>query len=158
MIRDLDDLRIMLDNYRSRNQKVGFTNGCFDILHKGHVDYLNKARQLGDVLILGLNSDKSVKELKGNSRPIVSEEDRAFILENLKAINSVVLFDEETPKNLIEFISPDVLVKGGDYTIETIVGADFVLKNGGEVKTIQFVDGCSTSSIIDKILASEKSN
>lgn len=151
MINNLDDLHAKLENYRLNKQKIVFTNGCFDILHKGHVDYLNKAKQLGDVLILGLNSDKSVKNLKGESRPIVAEDERAFILENLKSVNSVVLFDEETPKNLIEFISPDVLVKGGDYTIDTIVGADFVLNNGGEVKTIQFVDGCSTSSIIDKI-------
>ena len=154
MIRDWEDLKYKLESYKSKKQTVVFTNGCFDILHKGHVDYVNKAKQLGEVLLLGLNSDASVRRLKGEKRPVVSENERAFILENLKAVDCVILFDQDTPKELIEFIIPDILVKGGDYTVDTIVGADTVISNGGKVTTIDLVEGCSTSSIIDRILSS----
>ncbi len=132
-------------------KKVVFTNGCFDLIHVGHLRYLNEARALGDLLVVGLNSDSSVKQLKGPSRPLLSEQERYEMLMNLKAIDHVILFSEETPIELIKAIQPEVLVKGGDYTIETIVGSDLVLAKGGEVKSLQFVDGYSTTNLIDKI-------
>ena len=133
-------------------KKIVFTNGCFDILHKGHVTYLNSAKAQGDHLIVGLNSDSSVKSLgKGDDRPIVTEEDRKFVLENLKAVDAVVIFGQSTPYELIQAIQPDVLVKGGDWSVDQIVGSDIVLKNGGEVKSLEFVDGNSTTDIVKKI-------
>jgi rfaE bifunctional protein nucleotidyltransferase chain/domain len=136
---------------KSNNKKIVFTNGVFDILHVGHVSYLEKARQLGDILVLGLNSDASVKKLKGDSRPINNEIDRANVLLGLKSVDYVCIFDEETPLNLIKSVNPSVLVKGADYSIENIIGADFVHKNGGEVKTITFIEGKSTTSTIAKM-------
>lgn len=136
---------------KSNNKKIVFTNGVFDILHVGHVSYLEKAKQLGDILVLGLNSDASVKKLKGESRPINNEIDRANVLLGLKSVDYVCIFDEETPLNLIKSVNPSVLVKGADYSIENIVGADFVQKNGGEVKTITFIEGKSTTSTIAKM-------
>lgn len=138
----------------NRNKKIVFTNGCFDILHAGHVAYLNEAREQGDLLVVGLNSDSSVKRLKGEQRPINSERERKFVLENLKAVDLVEIFEEDTPLNLIKEICPNVLVKGGDWAIDQIVGSDFVLENGGEVKSLTFVDGFSTTNTIDKILSS----
>jgi rfaE bifunctional protein nucleotidyltransferase chain/domain len=135
----------------NRNKKIVFTNGCFDILHRGHVFYLNEAKKLGEILIIGMNADSSVKKLKGSERPINKENDRKFILENLKSVDFVEIFTDETPIELIKFISPNVLVKGGDWEISKIVGSDFVLKNGGTVKSLSFVDGYSTTSIIEKI-------
>jgi rfaE bifunctional protein nucleotidyltransferase chain/domain len=132
------------------DMKVVFTNGCFDILHAGHVSYLNEAKSLGDILIVGLNSDLSVKRLKGPQRPINHEQNRKFILENLKAIDHVVIFEEDTPLSLIEAISPHVLVKGGDWQPHEIVGSDHVLSCGGEVKSLKFIEGESTTSIINK--------
>ena len=132
-------------------KKVVFTNGCFDILHRGHVTYLNEARSLGEVLVVGLNSDASVKRLKGESRPVNSEQDRKFVLENLKAVDYVFVFEEDTPLNLIKQVKPDILVKGGDWKPEQIVGSDFVLQNGGQVKSLNFVNGFSTTSTIEKI-------
>ena len=134
-----------------KNKRIVFTNGCFDILHLGHIDYLSKAADLGDVLILGLNSDKSVKSIKGQGRPINNEEGRARILAALGFTSCVVLFDEETPYELIKFIRPDILVKGSDYQAEKIVGYDIVKEKGGEIVTIDFVEGYSTSSVIEKI-------
>jgi len=134
------------------NKKVVFTNGCFDIIHAGHVDYLNKAKALGDVLIVGINSDNSVKNIKGEKRPILKENERTFIISNLKPVDYVTLFDEDTPQRLIEDIIPDILVKGSDWSIEKIVGRDIVIANGGEVKTIEFVNDQSTSKIINSIL------
>ena len=131
-------------------KKVVFTNGCFDILHRGHISYLNEAKSLGDHLIVGLNSDRSVKELKGPKRPINSQDDRKFVLENLKAVDEVIIFDESTTLNLIKEVRPHVLVKGGDWKPEQIVGSDFVLENGGEVKSLRFIDGFSTTKIIEK--------
>jgi rfaE bifunctional protein nucleotidyltransferase chain/domain len=131
-------------------KKVVFTNGCFDILHRGHVAYLNEAKKLGDLLVVGLNSDASVKRLKGDTRPINQEQDRKFVLENLKSVDAVYLFTEDTPLKLIEQVQPDILVKGGDWAIDQIVGSDFVLQRGGEVKSLQFVDGYSTTNIIEK--------
>lgn len=136
---------------RGLYQKVVFTNGCFDVLHRGHVTYLAQARDLGDCLVVGLNTDASVKRLKGESRPINCDNDRAFVLAALSSIDYIVLFEEDTPKNLIEQIKPDILVKGGDYQIDNIVGADFVLKNGGQVLTIPFVDGYSSTKIIQAL-------
>jgi rfaE bifunctional protein nucleotidyltransferase chain/domain len=142
-----------LDQFISenKNKKVVFTNGCFDILHRGHVAYLNEAKAQGDVLIVGLNSDASVKRLKGESRPINSELDRKFVIENLKAIDHVEIFTEDTPLNLIKKIMPGILVKGGDWKPEQIVGSTEVLAAGGEVKSLNFVDGFSTTSTISKI-------
>ncbi|HBG08327.1 MAG TPA: D-glycero-beta-D-manno-heptose 1-phosphate adenylyltransferase, partial [Geobacter sp.] len=127
---------------------------CFDLLHVGHVKYLQKARELGDLLVVGLNSDASVKRLKGERRPLIEESERAHILAALDCIDYVVLFDEDTPLTLIEALAPAVLVKGGDYSIEGVVGREVVEAAGGRVELVQFVDGRSTSRIIDKILAS----
>jgi D-beta-D-heptose 7-phosphate kinase/D-beta-D-heptose 1-phosphate adenosyltransferase len=130
---------------------VVFTNGCFDIMHRGHATYLAQARTLGDLLVVGLNTDASVQRLKGPSRPINHQYDRAFLLASLACVDFVILFDEDTPEQLIHTVCPDILVKGGDYTLDTIVGADFVLQNGGTVTTIPFVDGYSTTSTLNKI-------
>ncbi len=134
-----------------KGKKVVFTNGCFDILHRGHVAYLQEARSLGDILVLGLNSDKSVKRLKGPERPINSELDRKFVLEGLRCVDLVEIFEEDTPIELIKAVRPDVLVKGGDWKPEQIVGSDFVLQNGGEVRSLSFVDGHSTTNTIAEI-------
>ncbi len=146
-----DALQKALNTWRFQEKKIVFTNGCFDLLHYGHIDYLSKARDLGDVLIVGLNTDSSVKCLKGNSRPIQDENSRAHILASLEFIDAVVLFDEDTPYNLISLVRPDVLVKGSDYKPEQIVGYDILQTYHGEVKTIDFVPGYSTSSIEEKI-------
>ncbi len=132
-------------------KKIVFTNGCFDIIHAGHVTYLNEAKSLGDVLIVGINSDESVKRLKGPGRPIIGEKDRAYILANIKPVDYVVIFDEDTPYNLIKEITPDFLVKGGDYDGKDVVGKDIVEPSGGKVVLIDFVKGKSTSGIINKI-------
>lgn len=130
-------------------QKIVFTNGCFDVLHFGHVHYLMEAKALGDILVVGLNSDDSVRRLKGPSRPINGEKERAFVLAALSCIDYVVVFEEDTPKELIETVRPDVLVKGGDYALDQIVGADFVTRNGGTVTTLPFVEGFSSTRIIE---------
>jgi rfaE bifunctional protein nucleotidyltransferase chain/domain len=132
-------------------RKIVFTNGCFDVLHFGHVHYLLQAKELGDILVIGLNSDDSVRRLKGPTRPINGEKERAFVLAALACVDYVVLFGEDTPKELIETVRPDVLVKGGDYDISTIVGADFVQRNGGTVTTIPFVEGFSSTRIIEQL-------
>lgn len=136
---------------RENGKTVVFTNGCFDIIHSGHTQYLAKARQMGDCLFLGLNSDASVKRLKGEERPINNQDDRAIVLDALKAVDYVVLFEEDTPFNLIKQILPNLLVKGGDYKAEDIVGYDIVTQHGGDVVTISFVEGKSTTNIINKI-------
>lgn len=136
---------------KNRNKKIVFTNGCFDILHLGHVEYLNEAKAQGDVLIIGLNSDASVKKLKGENRPINNQNDRAKMLLNLKAVDCVQIFTEETPLEIIKLINPNVLVKGGDWKIEQIVGSDFVIQNGGEVKSLMFKDGYSTTNLIKSV-------
>ena len=148
----LKELKAIRQKLKTENKKVVFTNGVFDLIHSGHVDYLLKAKALGDVLIVGLNSDKSVKKIKGDKRPILKQEERSFILANLKPVDYVILFDEDTPENLIKELVPDILVKGGDWTVDKIVGNDIVIKNGGEVKSIEFVNPQSTSKIIDIIL------
>jgi|TARA_B110000902_G_scaffold265001_1_gene348027 rfaE bifunctional protein nucleotidyltransferase chain/domain len=140
-------------SWQIHNEKVVFTNGCFDILHLGHIDYLAKAADLGDRLIIGVNTDSSVSSIKGPSRPIIDELTRATKLAALLFVDAVILFGEDTPLTLIDAVKPDVLVKGGDYTIDTIVGADAVLARGGTVDVIPFLPGHSTTAIIDKIKA-----
>ncbi len=134
-----------------KRKKIVFTNGCFDILHKGHVTYLQKARKLGDVLIVGMNTDASVRRLKGSGRPVNSEKDRAFVLGSLRCVDKVVFFSEDTPEKLIRKVRPDVLVKGGDWKKENVVGAPFVESYGGKVKLIPFVKGFSTTGVLEKI-------
>lgn len=145
-----DQLDRLVSLWRFKEEKIVFTNGCFDVIHRGHVEYLSQAATLGTKLIVGLNSDSSVKRLKGNDRPINSEEARAFVMASFSFIDAVVLFSEDTPYNLISQVKPNLLVKGGDYKIEDIVGYDIVTQNGGEVVTIEFVDGYSSTSIIKK--------
>lgn len=145
-----DALRI-ISCWKDEGKEVVFTNGCFDILHLGHVDYLEKARNLGDRLVLGLNSDDSVSRLKGQSRPINKENARARILAALAFVDAVVAFEEDTPLELITALKPDVLVKGKDYEVSNIVGADIVIENGGKVETVDLVDGHSTTGIIEKL-------
>ncbi|MCT4642526.1 MAG: D-glycero-beta-D-manno-heptose 1-phosphate adenylyltransferase [Bacteriovoracaceae bacterium] len=134
----------------NKDKTIVFTNGCFDILHRGHVAYLNEAKSLGQALVVGLNSDASVKRLKGETRPINSELDRKFVLENLSSVDFVEIFEDDTPLSLIKEVTPNILVKGGDWEIDQIVGADFVLENNGQVFSLNFVDGYSTTNIIEK--------
>ena len=145
-----DNIKI-INKIKAERKKIVFTNGCFDLLHVGHIRYLSHAKKLGDFLIIGLNSDRSVKKLKGKDRPINSFEDRAILLSALNSVDLVIKFEEQTPENLIKDIVPDVLVKGGDYNIEDIVGYQIVIKNGGQVKTLSFYDGYSSTNYIDKI-------
>jgi rfaE bifunctional protein nucleotidyltransferase chain/domain len=141
----------LMDVWKYMGLKIVFTNGCFDIIHYGHIDYLARAASLGGKLIIGLNTDASVSKLKGPNRPIQDQQSRALILAAMQFVDAVILFDEETPQELISFLIPDILVKGSDYRIEQIVGADVVLNNGGKVETMDFVAGYSTSNIIEKI-------
>jgi rfaE bifunctional protein nucleotidyltransferase chain/domain len=150
-IKNVEQSLVQVEKWRSHGQKIVFTNGCFDILHLGHVDYLEKAAGLGDRLIIGLNTDDSVSRFKGPERPIQDQNSRARILSSLQFVDMVVLFNEDTPLELISKLIPDILVKGSDYLAENIVGAEVVKKHGGEVKTIDFVSGYSTSRIIEKI-------
>ena len=145
-----DNINI-IKKIKAKRRKIVFTNGCFDLLHVGHIRYLSQAKKLGDFLIIGLNSDRSVKKLKGKDRPINSFEDRATLLSALNSVDLVIKFEEQTPENLIKDIVPDVLVKGGDYNIEDIVGYQIVIQNGGQVKTLSFYDGYSSTNYIDKI-------
>lgn len=147
MILSRTDVAYYAESQRQQGRKIVFTNGCFDILHRGHVMLLEKARSLGDVLIVGLNSDKSVHRLKGAGRPINSQDDRAAVLDALRWVDVVTIFEEDTPQELITLVQPDVLVKGGDYTEDTVVGADFVRQYGGEVVIVPLLAGHSTSKI-----------
>lgn len=148
----MQELKSELDLVRKQKKKIVFTNGVFDIIHRGHIEYLIKARALGDTLVVGLNTDSSVHRIKGDNRPIVSEVDRAFVLANISPVDYVCLFDEDTPLNLITAIVPDILVKGADWNVDAIVGKDVVEKAGGKVMTIEFIPDRSTTSIIDTIL------
>ena len=141
----------IITKIKAERKKIVFTNGCFDLLHVGHIRYLSQAKRLGDFLIVGLNSDISVKKLKGKDRPINSFEDRATLLSALNSVDLVIKFEEQTPENLIKDIIPNVLVKGGDYNIEDIVGYQIVIQNGGQVKTLSFYDGYSSTNYINKI-------
>jgi rfaE bifunctional protein nucleotidyltransferase chain/domain len=138
--------------WKQQQKKVVFTNGVFDILHRGHIEYLAQAKLLGDILVVGMNSDASVKRIKGELRPIVREEDRAFILSQIVSVDAVCLFEEDTPLNIISALLPDVLVKGADYTIDAIVGKDVVEHAGGIVQTIEFIPDLSTSNIVETIV------
>lgn len=151
-IKSLDELIEIRNDLRKQNKKVVFTNGCFDILHAGHVDYISKAKEKGDVLIVAVNSDSSTKRIKGTTRPIVPQHERAFIISSLKPVDYVLIFDEDTPYNVIKKLVPDVLVKGADWQIDKIIGSDIVEANGGKVETIKFVNDQSTTNIIKTIL------
>ena len=148
----LSALKAIRLKLKASNKKVVFTNGVFDLIHAGHVDYLSKAKALGDILVVGLNSDDSVRRIKGDKRPILKQDERAFVLSNLKPVDYVVFFDEDTPEKLISEIIPDILVKGADWAVDKIVGKDIVEKNGGKVMNIKFVNDQSTSKIIDLIV------
>ena len=148
---DKEGLAKWLDECRKNGKKIVFTNGCFDILHRGHVEYLAKAAAFGDVMVVGLNTDASVKRLKGPSRPVNDEYARAFVLAGLEFVSAVVLFDEDTPYNLIKKVQPDFLVKGSDYKPENIVGYDIVTAKGGKVVTVDLVEGYSTTKTIEKM-------
>jgi rfaE bifunctional protein nucleotidyltransferase chain/domain len=150
-IQPLPDALLRIRAWQDADEQIVFTNGCFDLVHLGHIDYLEKARALGDRLVLGLNTDASVSRIKGPLRPVVNEGARARLMAALEFVDAVILFDEPTPQALIEAVRPDILVKGDDYTPETIVGADFVMKHGGAVKTIPLVPGYSTTRLIEKI-------
>jgi len=150
-LKSLEEMRSIRSALKTDNKKVVFTNGCFDIIHAGHIDYLNKAKQLGDVLIVGLNTDDSLQRIKGDKRPIINQDERAKIISSLKPVDYVVFFNEDTPAKLIDELVPDILIKGADWKMDKIVGGETVLANGGEVKTIKFVNDQSTSKIIDLI-------
>ena len=150
-IYNLDCLTSQVEQWKMGGNKVVFTNGCFDIIHRGHIEVLARTADLGDKLIIGLNSDQSIQKLKGKYRPIIDEQSRAFLLAALSFVDAIVLFSKDTPLKLISTLLPDVLAKGGDYKIETIVGHEIVQQNGGKVKLVPFVDGFSSTTIIDKI-------
>lgn len=150
-IKNAVTLARILQKYRARGKRVVFTNGCFDILHVGHIDYLERAGRLGDVLVVGLNSDGSVRNLKGPSRPLNSQDDRARALAALECVDFVTIFKGPTPAALIEKLSPDILVKGGDWKAKDIVGADFVKSRGGRVMSLRFVKGYSTTGLLKKM-------
>lgn len=146
----------LLEAWKTSGQVLVFTNGCFDLLHRGHIHYLFEAARLGDKLILGLNSDESVKRIKGPDRPVKNERNRSEILAALSFIDLVIIFTEDTPLNLIQQITPAILVKGGDWPVATIVGAEWVLQHGGQVKTLSFIEGESSSAIVERIQKLEK--
>ena len=150
-IKRIKDLKKTVENLKRKGKKIVFTNGCFDILHIGHINYLRKAKAKGDILIIGLNSDDSVKKIKGKGRPLTSQNERAEILAALEFVDFVTIFEEETPLNLIKEIKPDVLVKGGDWKKEEVVGSDFVESYGGKTFVVSFLKGKSTTQIINQI-------
>ena len=151
-IKSRKEIKEIREQLKKEGEKVVFTNGCFDLIHSGHVDYLVKAKEMGSVLILALNTDASIKRIKGDKRPILLQDERAFITSNLKPVDFVTFFDEDTPAEIINELIPDVLVKGADWSIDKIVGREVVEANGGEVKTIKFVNDQSTSKIIQLII------
>lgn len=148
----LEELVKLREKAKREGKRVVFTNGCFDLLHRGHVEYLYQAKQLGDLLVVGLNSDSSVRQIKGDKRPLVSQEDRAVVLAALESVDYVCIFEEPTPERLIATLVPDVLVKGGDYRIDEILGRETVSEAGGEVVTIDEVEGHSTQDLIELIV------
>ncbi len=150
-IMDLEKAQKQVAAWRINDDRIVFTNGCFDLPHPGHVQYLAQARDLGNRLVVGLNSDASVKKLKGPDRPVQNQNSRALILAGLATVDLIVIFDEDTPLNLIKAIQPDVLVKGGDWPTDQIVGADAVKANGGQVLSLPFTEGHSTSELIEKM-------
>jgi len=151
-IKAKEDLRKIVDDFKTKGEKIIFTNGCFDLLHVGHIRYLEEAKALGDILVVGINSDQSVRRIKGPYRPILPEEERAEILSGLGCVDYITIFDEADPLELISFLRPHILVKGGDWTKETTVGKEVVERSGGEVVILPFVQGASTSNLIEAIL------
>lgn len=151
IVKNKEELNNILNQWRFKNEKLVFTNGCFDIVHRGHVEYLAKAAVLGTKLIIGLNTDTSVKRLKGENRPINNEYARALLLASFIFVEKVIYFDEDTPLELIKYIQPDILVKGSDYKPENIVGYDVIKDKGGDIVTIDFVEGFSSTSILSKL-------
>ncbi|OGW42372.1 MAG: glycerol-3-phosphate cytidylyltransferase [Nitrospirae bacterium RBG_16_43_11] len=154
----MSELSSIVKSLKQDGKRIVFTNGCFDIIHVGHVRYLNEARSLGDLLVVGLNSDESVRTIKGANRPIVPQGERAEVLSSLRAVDFVVVFDEPDPYNIIAALKPDILVKGGDWHIKDIVGRDIVESCGGKVCTIPFIEGASSSRIIEDIINKYKLN
>lgn len=150
-IKSWEEAAFLAGELKAQQARIVFTNGCFDLLHVGHTQYLEQAKALGDILIVGLNSDASVSRLKGEGRPVIAEADRALLLAALESVDMVVIFSQPTPLDLIELLRPDVLVKGGDWKPEAIVGADIVLAGGGEVQSLPFKEGFSTSMLIRRI-------
>ena len=150
-VKSLTEIKALRRQFKQQKKKVVFTNGVFDLIHAGHVDYLTKAKALGDILIVGMNTDESVRNIKGDKRPILNQDERAFLVSSLKPVDYVILFSEDTPKEIIDEIIPDILVKGADWSIDKIVGRETVEKHGGEIKTIEFVNDQSTSKIIESI-------
>lgn len=159
-IKSWEEISILCGELKAQSARIVFTNGCFDLLHAGHTQYLEQAQALGDILVVGLNSDASVQRLKGEGRPVVSQDDRALVLAALESVDFVVTFDQATPYGLIDLIKPDVLVKGGDWKPEEIVGADIVLAGGGQVLSLPFKAGLSSTTLIQRIKAldSEQEN
>lgn len=151
IIEDWDKLTNELNELKSQGKRIIFTNGCFDILHLGHVSYLKQAKELGDILVLALNTDDSVKKLKGDSRPINNQQDRALVINELKSIDYVTFFSEDTPYNIIKTLKPNIIAKGGDYSPEQVVGKDIVERYGGKVEIIPFVEGKSTTNIVHRM-------
>jgi D-beta-D-heptose 7-phosphate kinase/D-beta-D-heptose 1-phosphate adenosyltransferase len=157
-IKGLSDAKKEIEALKALGKKIVFTNGCFDILHIGHARYLHEARSLGDHLIVAVNSDRSVRAIKGAERPVVNQDERAEMLAALGCVDSVIIFDEDTPLNVIEYLKPDMLVKGGDWKPEEIVGSSVITAAGGDVKSIPFVEGSSTTGIINRIEGKNKSS
>jgi len=153
-VKSLSELKEIIDSLKKQGKKIGFTNGCFDLVHVGHIKYLRAAKKLADILIVAINSDKSVKVLKGNKRPLFPQDERAEILSAFEFVDYVVIFDELDPEKTISALLPDILVKGGDYKIDQIIGKDTVISHGGKVITVPEVNGKSTSEIIKKIIRS----
>ena len=156
IFREFKDFEPLLRKWKKDNRSIVFTNGCFDLLHRGHAEYLAKAAEKGDKLIVGLNSDRSVSRLKGAGRPLTDEYSRAFLLSSFQFVSAVVIFEDDTPQNLIEAVSPDFLVKGNDYTVSEIAGSEWVLAHGGKVETIDLVPGFSTTLLNEKIINQKK--
>ncbi|ABR55987.1 rfaE bifunctional protein [Methanococcus aeolicus Nankai-3] len=157
IIQNKNLLNNMVNELKNQNLKIVFTNGCFDILHKGHVEYLNHAKKFGDILIVGINSDKSIKNIKGDKRPIIPLESRMYVLDSLKSVDFIVPFEEDTPMDLIEIIKPAVHVKGGDYSVEDLPESKIIKKYGGKIKIIPFIEGFSTTTVIEWVLEKYKS-
>ena len=150
-LKEISELQDIVQNYKEKDEKIVFTNGCFDLLHIGHIRYLYKAKEFGSILIVALNSDKSVKDLKGENRPIIKEKERAELLSALEMIDYITIFDDLTCKNIIKKLKPDIYVKGGDYTKETLPEWSVVTEYGGEVRLVKEIKGQSTTSLIEKI-------
>jgi D-beta-D-heptose 7-phosphate kinase/D-beta-D-heptose 1-phosphate adenosyltransferase len=151
-IKEKEDLRRIIEDLKAKGRRIVFTNGCFDLLHIGHIRYLEDAKSLGDILVVGVNSDQSIRGLKGNNRPILPQEERTEILSSLGCVDYITVFDEADPLELISFLQPHILVKGGDWAKETIVGREVVERSGGKVVILPFVEGASTSNLIETIL------